>query len=432
MKSDCVKAKKKVEEKAIKMMKDGYVCNHCLGRGFAELLSGMTNEDRGRIIRHYIAFLVDSGEKVDVDNSNFHEIKFRNVKLKITKPKKCRICENFFLEKIDELTKKIEKKLEDYTFDTFLIGTILSDELAKAEDKLWKETGIEFVEPIKSEINRELGKRVERLTKKNFSLDNPDITIIVDIGQDHIRLQMKSLFFYGKYQKLVRGIPQTRWNCNKCGGKGCIYCKGEGKLYRTSVQEIVEKPFIKAVKARKSKFHGAGREDIDARCLGKRPFIIELLRPRIRDVNIKKIQAKINKSKKVKVRELKIATKKDVQEIKRSRYDKTYLAEVVFLKKIDKEKLKLLKTLESSAIKQQTPSRVSHRRANLIRTRKVKKISTKLINEKKIEFKIRGEAGLYIKELLTGDSGGTKPNISVMLGNKVKSIKLDVIKIHTK
>jgi len=421
----------KVTKKAIDLMKDHYVCDSCAGRQFAELLSGLSNKQRGKIIRHYIAFLIDSGEKIDVDTSNFYGIKFRNVKIKPKKPGKCKVCKNFFLEKIDGLAECVAEKMAGHEFSTFLIGTVVSDELIKAEERIWDKAGIEFVEPIKTEINREVGKRVEKLAKKKFSLDNPDIVAIIDLETNRIKLQIRSLYIYGKYQKLARGVSQTKWICKQCGGKGCVACKGEGRLYKTSVQELVEKPLIKAAKARRSKFHGAGREDVDARCLGKRPFVIELVRPRKRKINLRAIQTQINKSKKVKVHALKIAQKKDIQEVKFSRYDKTYLAEVKFSKKIDKKKLKALRGLRGEVIKQKTPKRVAHRRSSRIRKRKLNKISAKLIGEKKLELKIRGEAGLYIKEFITGDGGRTEPNIATLLGNKVKNIKLDVIKIHS-
>jgi len=423
--------KTKVTEKAATLMKSQYVCDNCLGRAFAELLSGLTNKERGKIIRHYIAFLVDSGEKIDVDASNFYGIKFRNVKIKPKEPGKCKVCKNFFLEKIDELAEQVVEKMARHEFDTFLIGTVVSDELIAAEEKIWAVAGIEFVEPIKTEINRELGKRVERLTKRRFRLDRPDIIAIVDLETNRVKLQIRSLYIYGKYQKLARGVPQTKWICKKCGGKGCVACEGEGKLYKTSVQELVEKPLIKVAKARRSKFHGAGREDVDARCLGKRPFVIELVKPRKRKIKLKKIQAQINKSKKVKVYSLKAAEKGDIQEVKFSRYDKTYLAEVTFSKKIDKKKLRQLKSLGGETIHQKTPRRVAYRRGSKVRKRKIRKISAKVLSEKKMELKIRGEAGLYVKEFITSDGERTEPNIAELLGNKVKNIKLDVIKIHS-
>jgi len=420
-----------VQEKAIEILKNP-VCDNCLGRAFSDLLSGYSNEQRGKILRQYIAFLIDSGEKLDIDKSNFYDIKFRNTKLDIKKPEKCKICKNFFIEQINQLAKNVVKKLKGIEFDTFLVGSILSDELLKAEEKMFEAVGIEFVETMRSEINRELGKIIEKLTNKTFDLKNPDLTILVDLKINIIRVHVRSLYVFGKYKKLVRGIPQTKWICSRCKGKGCTYCKGEGKLYPTSVQEIIEKPLLKATDSKKSKFSGAGREDIDARCLDYRPFVIELMKPLKRKINIKSLEKQINKSKKVKVKGLKLANKGLVRIIKTERIDKTYSAEVKFSKNIDKTKLKELKQLTKEPILQKTPLRVVHRRADKFRKRLVKSISWKLLDKKRLKLIIMAESGLYIKELITGDEGRTKPNVTDLLNNKVKKINLDVIKIHTK
>jgi tRNA pseudouridine synthase 10 len=421
----------KLEEKAIETLKEP-VCDNCLGRIISDLLSGFSNEERGKIIRSYVAFLLDSGEKIDVYMNNFYGFKFRNLKVALQKPEKCKICKNFFRERLGEKTDEVIKRLDEVEFNTFQIGTVPSDEMANEEEKLVDKIGGDFTEPIKSEINREIGKLIEKKTKKEFSAKNPDVTVILDLQNDKIRSEVRSLYVFGKYQKLRRGIPQTKWVCPDCNGKGCIKCKGTGKLYKTSVQEEIEKSFLRASGSRKSKFHGAGREDIDARNLDWRPFVIELVKPVKRRIDLKKIEKSTNKSKKVRIKNLRFADKDLVNKIKFAKIDKTYAAEVVFTKNIDKKKLKELKKLAKTLIMQKTPTRVVHRRANILRKRMMKKISWKLINKKRIIFRIRGESGLYIKELITGDEGRTEPNISEILGNKVKKISLDVVKIHTK
>ena len=75
--------------------------------------------------------------------------------------------------------------------------------------------------------------------------------------------------------------------------------------------------------------------------------------------------------------------------------------------------------------------RVAHRRANKTRKRRVKKFSYKVIDSKRMQFRVRAESGLYIKELITGDDGRTQPNVSELINNKVKKLSLDVIKIWT-
>ncbi len=420
-------------ESAEKILENRYLCNNCLGRVLAgQLLSGISNEERGRIIRYFLAFLFDSGKDVKVDLSNFYGIKFKKRKVVIEKPKECFVCKNFFKEKIEDYVKKIVEKLKGIEFKNFLVGTKVKQEILSSEEKIWEEIGIENAESIKTEINREIGKKLEKILKKNFERKEPEISILVDMVNEKIKLQIQSLFIYGEYKKLKRGFPQAKWICSKCKGKGCIYCKGEGKLYRTSIQEIIEKPLLKKAKAKKSAIHVSGREDIDARCLDWRPFIIEIKNPLKRKIDLKKIQFEINKSKKVKVRNLKFVKKNLVKIIKSERMDKTYSVLVTFKKPVKKEKLKDLKILEKEPILQQTPLRVLHRRAKKTRKRIVKKIAWKVLGKNKIEFKITAQSGLYIKELVTGDEGRTKPNICEILNNKAKKIVLDVVKIHKK
>ncbi len=402
-----------VKEKIVEMLKEGFVCDRCLGREFAQLLTGLKNEERGRILRHYIAILIDSGEKIDVDKSNFYGIKFHLKKIKTKKPKKCSICSDIFSE-LKKKEKLIVKKLKKYEFNTFLVGCRLAPKLVEKEQVLWNRVGIEWCESIKNEINREVGRGIERITGKVMNRKLPDITILLDLNTNEIKLNVRSVYVYGKYQKLVRGIPQTKWK------------KGR---FPTSVQQLIEKPFLKQLNAKKSVFHGAGREDVNVRCLGWRPFVIESVNPKKRKLKLREIQKGINKSKKVKVKNLKIVERNVIKKIKYANYDKTYRAVVGFENPV--ENLKKVKQLKDAIIKQKTPIRVLRRRANKLRRRRVKDIKFKLLSKSKVEFKIKTQAGLYVKELINGDDGRTEPNISGLMNNKVKKIELDVIKIHS-
>jgi tRNA pseudouridine synthase 10 len=212
----------------------------------------------------------------------------------------------------------------------------------------------------------------------------------------------------------VRGIPQTKWD-----------------KYSETVEDIIAKPFMSATKGEGHAMHGMGREDIDARCLDWRPFVLEVTSPRKRRINLKKMEKEVNKTEKVMIKDLSISDKKKVIQIKAMRPDKTYRAVVDFTKPLKagwKEKISSL----VGTVNQQTPERVLHRRADVLRKRNVKSIRCKEMNKKRAELEIRGEAGLYVKEFITGDGGRTKPSVSVALNNKAKARELDVIRIHLK
>jgi len=393
------------------------VCDHCLGRQFSKLGTGYSNDERGKVFREMLFFAIDSGKEYDVDPSNFYGFNFRNNKdfgKKVKKPGKCCMCNGFF-DDIDKFARKISKKLKKIEFETFLVGTRPSHEFLAMEEEVWDKAGIEFVEPIRAEINREVGKRLEKIMKKKTDFARPDVVVIVDLDTDYVEVNPNPIFISGFYNKLKRGFPQCKW--------------GTPGVYKTSVQQMIANPFMKVTKGRSNKFHGAGREDIDAVCVGWRPFVLEIVEPLKRKINLKKIEKEIKKTKKVEVKELKISDSKYVAKIKQSRPDKTYKAIVALDKKIDKKDLKKLSKIKGK-ISQRTPKRVKHRRADLVRERKVLDIKSKFINSKKFELKVKGTAGLYIKELISGDEGRTKPSVSQILDVNAKCAKLDVIKIE--
>ncbi len=398
-------------EKASKVLAQP-VCDHCLGRQFAQLLSGYDNAQRGMMLGSLVAMSVDKEKFTPLlDMSNFHDYKFHNLEIKPAKRKKCSICDDLFL-RLGALAENAAKKARKYEFSTFLVGTKLSFDLIEKEENLWERVGIDYCEPLKAEVNREVGKILERKLKARFS-QKPDINIIFDLSDNSVNIEINPLFIYGEYQKLVRGIPQTKW---------------PSKKYKTSVEQLIAKPFMAATKGKEHKLHGMGREDIDARCLAWRPFVLEIIKPMKRNFDFQKLAKKIDK--RIKVRKLRLSDIAEVRKIKESRADKTYRSLIVCDKKIKKSDLKMLNSLKE--IKQKTPQRVLHRRADRFRHRKIKSIKYKYINPKKFLLEVRAEAGLYIKELISGDDGRTQPNVSLLLGSQCRCKELDVVKIHTK
>lgn len=399
--------------KAERILSQGYVCDNCLGRQFAQLLSGLENRDRGRTIRDLVALALDSGKKLDVVPENFRGYTFRFRDFNISEVPECSICGNLF-ENLDFYVKKTRKKIENLEFDTFLVGTSLDRELLGKEEELWEKAGIEWCEPIKAEINRLVGKALEKQLRKKVNFRNPEIQILLKLAKKDVSVDINSLYIYGEYNKLAK-IPQTRWPSGK---------------YKTSVEQIIAKPFLKVTGGRGSKFHGAGREDIDARCLGWRPFVLEILEPVKRKIKIRELFKSVNKSKKIQVKNLRLVSGDLVEKIKSMRPDKTYRAIVKTDKEIVPENLKRLSLLKGKRIYQETPRRVLHRRADKLRKREVKDIRWRKLGKKKIELVIMAEAGTYIKEFISGDKGRTYPSVSESLGTRAEVNKLDVLKIH--
>lgn len=407
----------KILDKARKILETRYICDNCLGRQFAQLLTSYSNKKRGEIIRGIMALYRESEKDTKMKDSNFQGFNFRFAKQPKKTKKKCEICGDIF-KNIDRLVITAEKKLRKFDFDSFLVGTKLSSDLARKEEKLWEDVGIEFCEPIKAELNREIGREIEKRLKKTVDFKSPDIVALLDLENDDVIININPLFIFGEYKKLKRGFPQTKWPSDE---------------YKTSVEEIIAKKLMKKTGGSYHKFHGAGREDIDARCLDWRPFVLEISEPekRLDKKEMKKLEKKINKSKKIQVKGLKLVKGACVKKVKEMRPDKTYRVLIKSDKIIERGKLKEIKKLKGQ-INQRTPQRVLHRRADKIRKREIKDIKWKKIEPKRIQITVKAEAGTYIKELITGDEGRTEHSLSKILDCKLKCEKLDVLKIHIK
>ncbi len=409
---------------AIKILEQGPICYNCLGRQFAKLATGLTNKERGIAIKRALMMFADQKSKEGEDSLQ--------KRLESHTGKRCWVCNGLF-ENLGVWARLATDKLSDHQYDTFLVGTRVSGLLAENEEILWAESGVVYAEPLKSELNREVGKLIYAETAKEVDFERPDIVVMLDIVENKVELDVNSLFIYGRYKKLVRGIPQTKWPCRECDGEGCEHCNYLGKMYKESVEELIKGPVIELSGGIDMVFHGAGREDIDALMLGRgRPFVLEVKRPLRRHFDLVHLKDDINNcaKDKVEVSDLIFVTKDVVEDIKANTTDKVYRLKITFKGVISREKLKVaLDQLSGSIIKQRTPTRVAHRRADKLRKRTVHSVELEDMSDNSATIQVHCVGGLYVKELISGDAGKTKPSLSELLGVDVHMVELDVIEI---
>ncbi|HEX9815750.1 MAG TPA: tRNA pseudouridine(54/55) synthase Pus10, partial [Candidatus Thermoplasmatota archaeon] len=241
------------------------------------------------------------------------------------------------------------------------------------------------------------------------------------------------LFARGRYRKLVRDLPQTRWPCRACNGLGCRQCDGKGKTYETSVEELVAAPVVAASGAQAEAFHGMGREDIDARSLGTgRPFILELKRPRRRSLDWNSLEKEINRTNagRVEVEGLAVAGPADAARYKAADPDKTYHAVCTPDMPLDRAALDTaVAKLSGVALEQRTPQRVAHRRSDLVRKRSILSLRVLEFQPERFTLEITAESGTYIKEFVSGDEGRTQPSLAGALGAPMRVSELDVVDV---
>src|SRR5660397_259282 len=100
---------------ACKIIHEGPICDHCLGRQFAKLSTGLSNDMRGAALKLVLA--MHAGAQKDKE--------LQDELAKTGGEIKCWVCNNLFLNIGSWVTKSIEA-LSDYEYINFLVGTKLS------------------------------------------------------------------------------------------------------------------------------------------------------------------------------------------------------------------------------------------------------------------------------------------------------------------
>ncbi|RLI47428.1 tRNA pseudouridine(54/55) synthase Pus10 [Candidatus Bathyarchaeota archaeon] len=436
-------------EKAQKMLEKYPLCSHCLGRQFALLGYGLTDQSRGEAIKLLLTMKGHqqalTGKKAGIfllktlaTNGSFSmaaEI-LGKLRKRAGKRRECYLCEGRF-ESISELVERSLKKLKDYEYATFLVGVELPTKIEEREDEFKAEFEVRHGESMRNEFSRDIGKKISEITQKPADYKKPDIVILVNPFTEKVTIKANPLYVAGRYKKLARGIPQSKWVCNECGGKGCPKCGGTGKMYQESVEEIIAGPMLQKTGGEDVSFHAAGREDVDARMLGRgRPFVMEVKKPKKRLIDLQSLAETINRQAKGKVAVLNLhfASRDTVRKLKKAEAgEKVYRVVVGFDRDISDEELETLeKTLTNTMVHQQTPLRVLHRRADCVREKYIYEAKIKRLTPNSVEMRIHCQGGLYIKELITGDEGRTSPNVANLVSAKAKPLELDVLNVIVK
>ena len=398
----------------------GPLCDHCLGRLVAGADTGLGNDDRGRAVRSALAAPAP--------------------------PATCTLCRGLFAA-LQAWTARAREALRGLEFDTLAVASHADPAVAAREQALWLRLGAGaspprersekvsgtlrlkvpdtfsdpaagwdaaggLAEPYKQEFNRLLGIRLCMHLGCDTDLKDPDVIVVADHAAGRVEVCSEPLFACGRYRKLVRGIPQCRW-----------------RQWPTSIQQIVGDPICREAGGQDHLFHGCGREDVDVRCLGERPFVVEVLRPQRRHLDWAALARQIRASGCVEVLDLARCRRAEVARAKTLRPEKSYRALVRLAAEVDDARLALLAGLVGP-VAQQTPARVLRRRPDLVRTRRVLSLSWRRADARTLELEVRTQAGLYIKELVSGDGGRTRPSVAEVLGVPAGCAELDVIAVH--
>jgi tRNA pseudouridine synthase 10 len=344
------------------------------------------------------------------------------------KPEECFICQGA-LWNMQKLIDQALQSASGKEWSSFLVQTTFSRKLLMREEEVidWEPVGKGSV--IKNQANRMAGEIIEKITGKPYS-PHGEIAFKLDFWNMKGSAISSPIFIFGHYIKKSRQWCQHDWSCVACRGRGCKKCNYHKQEF-PAIESAMREVFTPAFGASDAYLHASGREDVDVMCLGNgRPFVLELMQPQKRNVSLKQLEEEFSKRYPLEIKGLKYVLSFWPTTVCNSHFNKHYRAWVKAGRPLSQEDWKTIEKSLPMRILQQTPTRVLRRRADLNRPRHVYSISPISLSPELWIIDIFAEAGTYIKELIHGDGGRTKPSFASLLKTQCHCVQLDVIGIE--
>lgn len=349
--------------------------------------------------------------------------KRNNSKFTECENEECHICKGTGAKLEKMIVEAIEKIPKGWK--SFAISTEIPREMMAREEEVW-DFGIG--ESVKNDFNKRIVNEIAKKTGMDYDVLKSDGKIIFKFAKNEIKIENSDIFIFGRYKKFRTDLAQTEWTCKNCNGKGCEECDFEGVKYQ-SVEVIIGKYAKEIHKAKDAELHASGREDVDALNLAGRPFVLELRKPEKGKVDLGVLRERVNGANEgVEINDLKYVSNSEVALVSDSHFDKAYEAEIEIEGGVEENDWEKILSLKGEILSQRTPTRVKHRRTDIIRKRKI--LDLKILQKNPSKLYILAEAGTYIKEFVSGDAGRTTPSVSGALGKDAKCIKLSVVEIY--
>ncbi|MCX8184905.1 MAG: tRNA pseudouridine(54/55) synthase Pus10 [Sulfolobales archaeon] len=411
----------RVLEASLRVLLKFPLCDRCLGRLFARLGRGLDNSERGRAVKTSLAMFLSENvlskeelEILAVNSGLLLPISSRS------EVKPCHICGSELDRVMLELGKRALEKLREVSSEvtSFLVGVKAGSEYEKREQEVIGLLGLDTWESVRREVKRFIGKYISRELSIPPNFSNPDVVVVVDLVSRDVSLRILPLLLGGRYVKIGRYISQATW-----------FKKDGSRKYRLSIYDLCLE-YLKAFNIRDLVLHAAGREDVDARMLGDgRPIVIEAKNPSQR-IPPSAYSQSLELSPWIRIVVSGRTTREYVRAIKTRNTRKTYRVVAFVLEGLSENDISKILSLSNRVVYQRTPTRVLERRRDVVRRRRVYELSLNVISKYLLEVLVKTDGGLYVKELVDGDSGRTTPSFSEITGKNIKAVLLDVMNVE--
>jgi tRNA pseudouridine synthase 10 len=368
-----------------RLLKESTLCNTCLGRQFPSELKGLDNPSKGLELKKKLG------------------VRDRPTKI-------CNICGGM-MSSIEKYVDLVIKALDEYEFESLLIGARIPTTIVEREDHLRAEMKLKGGETLKANFTKELNRKVSYKLNVEIRHRRPDVTAIVDSLLDIVEVTSKSIYVYGRYIKTKRGILQKRRRCSECRGKGCPECNLTGYTSTDSVEQRLTEPLLTLFTAGRVKFTWIGSEDSSSLVLGAgRPFYAEILEPRIRrPKRVKTVMKKVGDG--ISVKEIRILDGRPKEE---RQFTITVQSSFTLNKRITKKNVKKLEeTFEGASIRMMPPNKKSST------TKKIYRLTVESAKSHYLQVKVECDGGLSLRRFFTGEGGEVIPNVASILEREV-------------
>ncbi|MGC9071530.1 MAG: tRNA pseudouridine(55) synthase [Acidilobus sp.] len=391
-------------EQAERALTDVPLCDRCLGRLFAMLGRGLSNDERGKALKLAVVLRLHSrireGDREALD-------KFREIAPNVgplasrlyeelfgskLEPRSCVICGGSLDSFVDEAAARAYESLAAYNVRSFLIGVRVPQEYVAREEELKSRHSLKYSESLKSELKRQIGKLVQARYGLRPDFTRPDAIATVEFPTGRVEVSVRRLGIAVSYFRFNRWLPIRPY-----------------KLH----------PLVKAIIDRVGgasvAVHGLVRDELGVRVLGAGlPLVIEVSRPRSRDVLRPGDTIEVEGAAfKVKAIDAKPPSQDEL-----ARRVRTYRCVITSEASISTATLSLA---SSSIIGKQVRQRVGSHEA----VGQVRGISCVPITDRAAECLVSVDEKIYIRELITGE--GTTPSLSEALATKLECLSADLV-----
>lgn len=295
---------------AKKIISEYYLCDHCLGRMFGGLSTGLSNEERGRIIKEFVKMDIHKKllERKYIPRKILYSFIYRYhdedteriiKKLGITikgksRKERCEICGGLF-ENLDKIIEELISEILEYDFNSYVVGVESYPEIEYKEESLKKRFGIWFGESVRSELSREIGKYLDKYFKSInkqtiYDPNNPEANIIFNLRDKKVMVETKPFLIIIRISRISREIPIFAKTCRYCNGRGCEICDFLGKERGETLEYLLGRILIKITGGIKWKFSikylNKDKNDIQ--------IYFKIVNPKKRRFDIEEITNKLN------------------------------------------------------------------------------------------------------------------------------------------